>query len=246
MTTNSPSQGHNVGVRTRPRARLGRSALAALTVAVLVLSGCGGSGDGPEQQQDAQASPTPVSPSGNVEVPEGVTLTEAGAELEFGETATVAYEANPRRSSVLELTVRSVREGEIADFSSYQLDARTKRSRPYYVRVSATNIGEGDLSRVPVPLLAVDDRNVLIQPSSFSNTFEKCPSRPMPAGFVTDKTTSGCLVYLVPNGGTLVAMSFRPLQAFEPIIWEGQIQPVEKPAKKKKATGKNKKKKGNR
>lgn len=246
MTTHRPNRGHNVGVRprppARPRARLRRSALAALTVPALVLSGCGGSDPGPEQEPAAEASPSPVVPSGDVEVPEGVDLTEAGAELAFGETATVAYEANPRRASVLDLTVESVREGKIADFSNYQLDARTKRSRPYYVRVSAKNVGEGDLSRVAVPLLAVDDRNVLIQPSSFSNTFEKCPSRPLPAGFVADKAAKGCLVYLVPNGGTLVAMSYRPLQAFEPILWEGTIQPVEKPEKKK--AGKGKKKKG--
>ena len=100
------------------------------------------------------------------------------------------------------------------------------------------NVGTGDLSRAAVPLLAVDTRNTLVQPSSFNNTFAKCPSTPLPAGFVASKTASLCLVYLVPGGGTLTQMSFRPLQAFEPIVWKGTIKPAvikKKPTKKKKA-----------
>ena len=36
-----------------------------------------------------------------MEVPEGVTLTKAGTELEFQERAMVAYEPNTRRKSVV-------------------------------------------------------------------------------------------------------------------------------------------------
>ena len=35
----------------------------------------------------------------------------------------------------------------------------------------------------------------------------------------------GCLVYLVPEGGKLTGVSFRPLQAFEPILWKGESDP---------------------
>ena len=76
----------------------------------------------------------------------------------------------------------------------------------------------------------------MIQPSSFNTTFRTCPSTPLPAGFGPGKAASLCLVYLVPNGGRLTEMSFRPLQAFEPILWKGPIKPVvlkKKSAKKK-------------
>ena len=83
-----------------------------------------------------------------------------------GQPAVVAYEPNTERSSVLSMSVNSVQTGQIQDFATYQLDARTRRSRPYYVRVTAKNVGKGDLSRAAVPLLAVDTRDTLIQPSS--------------------------------------------------------------------------------
>ena len=187
----------------------------------LLLSGCG------EGDEKPKAEPTADLPTGNVEVPDGVTLTKAGTELEFREPAMVAYEPNTRRKSVLSLTVDSVQAGRITDFSAYQLDAATKKSRPYYVKVSVKNVGNGDLSGAAVPLYAVDNRNTLIQPSRFNTTFAKCPSLALPAGFVADKSARGCLVYLVPDGGTLVEMSYRPLQAFEPITWKGTITPAE-------------------
>ena len=134
--------------------------------------------------------------------------------------------------------------GRISDLASYQLNAATKTARPYYVRVRVKNVGTGDLSRAGIPLYAVDSRNSLIQSSTFNNNFTKCPSKPLPAGFTADKTFSGCLVYLVPRGATLVEMSYRPLQAFEPITWKGTIIPAvtKKPAKK--PTKKPAKKKG--
>ena len=220
--------------RVTPPRRARRALLAVLLVPVLALTGCGA--EKPKSQPTA--SPSVDLPTGNVQVPEGVTLTKAGTTLALRQPAVVAYEPNSQRSSVLSLSVDAILTGRISDFAAYQLDARTRASRPYYVRVTVKNVGAGDLSRSPVPLLAVDTRNTLIQPSSFNNSFGRCPSQPLPAGFAPTHTVRMCLVYLVPAGGTLTAMSFRPLQAFEPIIWKGTIQPApvpKKPATKKKA-----------
>jgi hypothetical protein len=241
MTTNHTVGGHNVRVTRSATAQRTRTALiAALVAPALVLSACGADGE----KKKPTASPSVDLPTGNVDVPEGVTLTKAGTELKFRQPATVAYEPNTRRSSVIELRVNSVQAGRISDFAAYQLDARTRKSRPYYVRVHVKNAGEGDLSRSEIPLLAVDTRNTLVEASSFvSSPYKKCPSTPLPAGFTSGKSMNGCLVYLVPPGGTLVEMSFRPLQAFEPITWKGAITPAvtkksakkpgKKPAKKK-------------
>jgi hypothetical protein len=237
MPTVGSTDGQNVFVTTLRRApRL----LAALLAPALLLSGCGGDGG----SDKPKAEPTADLPQGNVEVPEGITLTKAGTQLKFGEPAYVAYEPNTQRSSVLSMTVDSVQLGAMRDFAAYQLDDRTKKSRPYYVRVVVKNEGVGDLSRAPVPLLAVNDSNALVQPSSFTtNTFAKCPSAPLPAGFVGGKAYTGCLVYLVPDGGTLVEMSYRPLQAFEPITWKGAVLPATPVKDKKKAGGQGKKSK---
>jgi len=216
-------------VRVKPALRV----LAVLLALALVLAGCGG---GDDEKSEPKADPSPTVPTGNVEVADGVTITEPGTELDFGAAATVAYEPNPRRGSVLSLAVSSVRQGRISDFAAYQVDAATKKSRPYYVRGVVKNVGPGDMSRVGVPLYAVSNSDTLIQPSTFNNTFTRCPSKPLPAGFVEGKSTAVCLVYLIPNGGTLTEVSYRPLQAYSPITWSGAIQPpvvVKKKAKSK-------------
>jgi hypothetical protein len=235
MPTVAPREGHNVPVTPLSRAR--KVLIATLLVPALLLAGCGTGGDA-----KPKAEPTTDLPTGNVKVPEGVTLTEAGTELKFGKPATVAYEPNTQRSSVLSLAVDSVQEGRISDFAAYQLDDRTKKSRPYYVRVTVKNLGTGDLSRAAIPLLAVNDKNTQYQPSSFNNTFARCPSLPLPAGFVGGKSVQGCLVYLIPDGGRLVEMNYRPLQAFEPITWHDTVLP---PVIKKVEKKKTKKKKAN-
>ena len=222
MPANEWRGGQNVGVIPQ-RAR--RALVVAALAPVLVVSGCGGSGGGSDKSA-AKTQPPVDLPTGNVSIPSGVTLTKGGTALAFGQPAVVAYEPNSKRSSVLSMTVLSAKTGKIADFSAYQMDARTKRSTPYYVRFRVKNVGTGDLGKSAVPLLAVDSRDSLIQPSSFNNTFAKCPSKPLPATFAGGKTASGCLVYLVPAGGTLVEMSFRPLQAFPPITWKGTIAPT--------------------
>ena len=213
-----------------PLSRARGAFIATVLAPALLLSACGAEGNA-----EPKAEPSASLPTGNVEVPDGITLSKAGTELAFREPAVVAYEPNPQRSSVLSLSVDSVQLGRIADFASYQPQATIKLSRPYYVRVSVKNLGTGDLSRAAIPVLAVDNRNTLIRPSSFNNTFARCPSLPLPAGFVAGKSVQGCLVYLVPNGGTVVEMSYRPLQAFEPITWKGTILPpvTKKPVKKK-------------
>lgn len=232
LPTNGASAVHNVGVtrlapRSSMRARLGRTA-AVLLVASVALAGCGA-------EETPKAKPSVTPPTGNVNVPTGVTLTEAGAELKFGETATVVYEPNAERNTVLEMTVAGAQQGVIGDLGSYVLDERTKASVPYYVTVTVKNVGDGDVGQTPIPLWAVDSANTLIQASSFTNSFTRCPSTPLPTTFAPNATVTSCLVYLVPDGGTLTGLSFRPLQAVAPIVWSGTVTPPEK-AKKKKAS----------
>jgi hypothetical protein len=225
---------HNVRVthavsRLAPRSAVLRRAVL-LVVASLALTACGG-----DDKPTATPSPSPTTTS-NVNVPPGVTLTEAGAELEFGEKATVAYEPNAERNSVLEMTVMSAAQGTIADLGSYVLDDRTKASTPYYVQVSVKNVGDGDVGQTPIPLWAVDDANTLIQASSFTNAFTKCPSTPLPTTFAPNATVEACLVYLVPDQGKLTGVSFRPLQAVAPIVWTGTVEPPAARKKKKKSS----------
>ena len=141
----------------------------------------------------------------------------------------MAYAPNSKRGTVLQLTVASVRTGRITDLAAYQLDPVSKKSTPYYAQVQVKNVGPGDLSRIVVPIYAVDSTNALVQPVSFNNTFKTCPSTSLPAGFTPGKAVSMCLAYLLPPGRTLVNMSYRPLQQYEQAISKSnQIHNVDK------------------
>ena len=170
----------------------------------LALTACGG-GDDPKAKSSASAKPTT-----DPDVPAGVTLTKAGTKLAFAKPAVVKYEPNDDHTSVLELTVQKVTQAPITDLAAYVLDDRTKQSTPYYVNVTIKNVGKGDVANTPVPLWAVDQTNTLIQYSTFTNKFAKCPSGPLPTPFAAGATANACLVYLVPNKGTMREVSFRP------------------------------------
>lgn len=218
--------------------------VAALAVAsTLVLASCGGDAD-----QKAVETPSPSvspSPSSTVNVPTGVELTEVGADLAFGDSATVLYEPNQKQGTVLELTVKKAVKGNLKDFGGFILDDYTKSSTPYYVDVTVKNVGEGKVGGSVVPLWGVDARNTLLPAATFTTTFRRCPSARLPEKFAPDATFSTCLVYLAPDKGTMEAVSFRPNQEFDPIVWTGDIatpspSPKPEPKKTKKAAGKKK------
>jgi hypothetical protein len=242
LSENDGAVVHNVRVTHPSAAVLRRATIRSaasrwavlLVAAALVLSGCGG-------EEKPTTKPSVTLPTADVNVPAGVELTKAGSELKFGEKATVAYEPNSQRNSVLEMTVSSAAEGTIADLGTYVLDDRTKESTPYYVDVTVTNVGDGDVGQTPIPLWAVDNANTLIQASSFTNSFTRCPSTPLPTTFAPNATVTTCLVFLVPDHGKLTGVSFRPLQAVAPIVWKGDITPPAASAPP--ATPKKKKKK---
>lgn len=192
-----------------------------LAAAGLTLAGCS-SGGQPQARKTPSPSPSP-SPTSTVSVPAGVSLTDPGSKLSFGDSATVIFEADQHRGTVLKLTPKKATKGRISDMSGFVLGGATSRSTPYYVDVSVSNVGQGQVGGVPVPLYGVDDSNTLLPPASFTSPFKHCPSRPLPKHFGPGDSFSTCLVYLAPHHGTMNAVSYRPDQAFDPITWTGQI-----------------------
>ncbi len=204
------------------RTRLSRTtAVGAMLLApALALSGCGGS-----NQPQVAHTPSPTVPTPSVDVPSGVSLTTPGTKLSLGESATVPYQPNQKRGTVLKLTVTGITRATMKDFAIYVLDKRAKASTPYYVQVKVANVGTGDVGGTDVPLWAVNQDNTLIHSSSFTNDFKRCPSSSLPKRFAPHAKAKTCLVYLVPKHGTMTAVSFRPLQEFQPIEWTGKIVP---------------------
>ena len=240
---------HNVCV-IGPLHRRVRVAATAAAVA-LVLSGCSGGGEAatPGSSPSASAS-APSSEAAAAEtaaaepylpVPAGVELTPQGSLLEVGDKATVAYEPRQKKVGVLDLTVTGLQQTTFAkSFQGWKLDARTKKSTPYFVDVAVKNLGRLDLGGRAVPLYLLDDQNTLVEASTFAGDFKPCPSVSLPTKFKKGDKTSACLVYLAPQGRTMAGVSFRPSQSFDAITWTGDVKGAPQPGRLGK--GKNPKK----
>ena len=205
-----------------------RQVLVAVgTAGLLLLTGCtaGDETAAPAPASGAQSPATSPAPASTVDVPSGVTLTEQGSRLGFGDSAEVIFEPTVRRGSVLRLTVRSVRPGRLRDFDGFILsDDYVRKASIYYAQVTVRNVGDGNVGGVAVPLLGVNKAKVLLPPVTFKTRFPKCPTRQLPARFAKGARLSTCLVFLAPDKGTLASVSYRPSERFDPVTWSGTIR----------------------
>jgi len=209
---------------------------AVTTAAALALGGCSSEGatkDAGSSSSDAASSSASPSPSSTVPVPEGTDLTGQGSKLAFGDTGTVIFEPSEGRGTVLQLTVKGVKQGSLDDFKGFILDDSYKQKASYYyATVTVKNVGEGDVGGVGVPLWGVNSTNTLLPAVNFTTSFKPCSSKPLPKSFPKGATLSTCLVYLSPDKGKLESVSYRPSQEFNPITWTGDIT-TPKPTPKK-------------
>jgi hypothetical protein len=206
---------------------------AGLLVALaLVLSACGGGGSSTPGAGSSGTTSSPGQggspPTSSATTVQGVALTAQGSRLTLGQAAKVSWQPNQKKVGVLKLAVTKLQRVPMSTFHDWRLGPATQKSTPYFVHTKVTNLGKSNLSHVPVPLYLLDQRNTLLQSSTFRAQFTACPSTPLPAKFTHGKRVSVCLVYFAPDHGTLDAISFRPTQDFDAITWQG---PLSKPAK---------------
>ena len=223
------------------RASRAVAAVAAAAVLAACTAGDGSSGSGtstgdPSEERTSAASgdaATPGSkPSPYLPVPSGVQLTDPGSELGFGEQATVAWRPERGQVGVLNVRVHKVVADDIQALQNWQLDAAGRTSSLYYVTMTVANVGDQDLSGQRIPLYVLDGANALVESSAFKKEFKPCSSPALPDGFVTGEKVTVCQAYLVPKRGTVVAVSFRPTEKFNPITWVGHVTEPRKPKKK--------------
>ena len=147
--------------------------VVVVLAAALGLAGCGGdppdaggkpAGPGSSGSPSASTSPAADASTGyTVTAPRGVRLTGPGSSLSMGDTATVAWRVDQRTVGTLALTVTRLRRASISAFSDWKLDGDLKRATPYYVDVTARNVGRTDLGGVRVPLYVLTDQAVTVR-----------------------------------------------------------------------------------
>ncbi|GAB6986360.1 hypothetical protein [Nocardioides pyridinolyticus] len=222
-----------------------RALLAALAVTAVVLSGCSSDDESPEAA-DPSTPATASDTAEYLEVPAGVELTEQGSQLAVGDHAVVAYQPRQGQIGALDIQVRQLEQASIDDLSAWQLSDAQKKSTPYYVDAVIENVGDTDLGGRAIPLYVVNEKNVLLESTPFASSFKPCPSTPFPKKFQPGDSGRFCLVYLAPEKGELVAVSFRPEETFNPITWTGEVEKPEPPKEKGKGGKSGDSKKKNR
>jgi hypothetical protein len=235
----------------RPRIQSGqgrgrRLLLAALGAASLAaaLSGCGGSGSTSSSRSSsssgggasAGATATPVATTSSAPATGGQpaggssALTQAGAALTAGQSATVPYQVtlsngNNGPTYKLRITVQSIERGTLADFNGIQLDADQKASTPYYARVQMTNLSSSALNTSDNdPAGSVQGIDKTGQPQDsvtfLLGTFPRCPDVTTPNPFKPGQSFETCLTFLVPGGISKVGYTGPPQSYYDsPLTW---------------------------
>ena len=202
---------------------------AALAAGALLLSACGGDEEPTEPDTTETPSATPSD-----EETAADEVTPEGAQLAFGEKATVEHEQKGG-TRTLGLAVQSAKQGALADFSGFDMDdPYRKKANYYYVRVEVENAGEERISGGEVPLWGISGENTLLPVVKFTSSFKKCPTETLPKRFKPGQTFKTCLVYLSPDKGSLEGVSYRPTEEFVPIEWHGDVETLPKKKGKKK------------
>ncbi|KAA1417792.1 hypothetical protein F0U44_16015 [Nocardioides humilatus] len=225
--------------------RTGAAALGGVLV-VGLLAGCGGSDDSKKKSEEPSASasvtestdatePTEPASTGYLPVPTGVTLTEPGAALQFGDTATVAWRPRQDRVVALDLTVERIDKTSFKEsFEGWVVTDQMKGQIPFFVRVKAKNVSDADVGGLLVPLYAFAGVSSMYEPLSFRDEeFEPCPGGVLPDKLMPGESADLCFVYLLPEGVVLRSAAFDLVGELEPVTWSGKVTAIEKPKKDK-------------
>ena len=191
--------------------RMRRTTVLATALA-LSLAGC--SDPDPTTDEEPTAAATTAVDDG----------TEPGTRLEHGETATLVWQPTRDVDGELELSVDEVTEQRPSVFDGWTRDGAIATARPYFVTVSAANVGESDLGGQDVPLYLRDTAGTLGAPWTLGGDFTACQSGPLPVPFEPGDETGMCLVYLVPDGGRVRDLVFQPTEGYDPISWIGEVR----------------------
>lgn len=205
-------------------------ALVGLLLAASTLTSCSLTRQPPSATGTTGATASPTGTSSVTVSSPGGTSTPAATRLRFGQS--IARDWSPRQGVTgrISLRVTAIEQAEWTAFQGWQVSRATRRAtRPYFIRATVANVGTADLGGYPVPLYALDNREELVEASTFGSTsgnlsFGPCHPDRLPASFKHGATLRGCLVMLVPRRSAMVGASFRPEQTAEPVTWSGRIQ----------------------
>jgi len=192
--------------------------IAAVLALAVVMAACG-SGDSP-------GGGTPPATAA-VQTGGSAPADSAGKTLALGQRAVtdyVDYGAKNTKPTKVGVTVLKVRKGSISDFKDFDLDAKQKKTVPYYVDAKFENLGSFALTRhLMEPSIEDSDGNEY-KPLTLivlSGTFKPCPESSA-AKLRPGASFTGCASILLPKGTAFGRVRFNGDVTKDPTFWEAQ------------------------
>jgi hypothetical protein len=192
--------------------------LAAVLALAVVMAACGSddSADGGTPSAAAAVQDGGAAPADS-----------AGKTLALGQRAVtgfVDYGSKNTEPTKVGVSVLKVRKGRIADFKDFDLDAKQKKTVPYYIDAKYENLGSFALTRHLLEPSIEDSDGNEYKPLTLivlSGTFKPCPeasdSKLKPGASFT-----GCAPILLPKGAAFERVRFDGDVTKDPVFWGAQ------------------------
>ena len=199
--------------------------LAALLLAALAMAfaACGSDSGGSASASDPEPADTPVEVPSDSSAPDS----DDGGVMPLGKRAVTDYidytGAEPKKSK-LGVTIVKVRKGKISDLKDFDLDAKQKKTVPYYIDAKYENLGKVALTRhIIEPTIEDRDGEEFrpIQLIVLSGTFKPCPDV-SDAKLKPGQSFTGCAPVLLPKGKQFDRVKFEGDVTKDPLFWRPQ------------------------
>jgi hypothetical protein len=136
----------------------------------------------------------------------------------------VDYGAKDKRPTKVGISVVKVRKGRISDFKDFDLDAKERKTVPYYVDAKFENLGRFALTRHLMRPSIEDSDGAEYRPITLivlSGTFKPCPEY-SDAKLKPGDSFTGCSPILLPKGKQFGRVRFEGDVTKDPIFWSAQ------------------------
>jgi hypothetical protein len=196
-----------------------RARIATVLLACgLAAAGCGSSTKTKTVTAPAATAPaTATQPTGTATSSAGSSTGKAttpGTVLEIGQQGRIVYDAfDPKTKQthpqLVGATLLSVQQGKLSDLQGFDLDAQTKISVPFYVKVTFANLSKLPLKDAGLPGLMniLDADGDEAQSLGLIGDFPKCEGS-TPRNFAPGAKADTCDVYVLPKGKRVTKVKF--------------------------------------
>jgi hypothetical protein len=197
--------------------------VGVIVAAGLALAGCA------EENTAGNATPTdtpeptstPVEETSEPAAAPG-DITAPGTELEVGDAAVVPYKYGTGPVHTVEITVTAIEKGDRAAFKK-AFGSKAADLEPYYLQVTARNVGDTDLSYASSPRVrAITDDGGLTGVSLIGDLSD-CKNENFPKDAGKDATLETCFLEAAQSNDTVTGAQYGEDEGGyreQPIVWK--------------------------